>query len=206
MANASDESACSILSVPPETLTPMMRQYQLVKAEHPDAILMFRLGDFFEMFFEDAVTAAGILQITLTSRGSRGIGDSKAPIPMCGVPFHAVNSYVARLVEAGHKVTLCDQIELSDKGIARREVTRVVTPGMVIDDELGKAAVLLRVGQRPLLAVAFLKLTRRTRCPVTAAVGAAAGNDSSFLRVPVSADPSAAKSQAQAHQKCHQNF
>ena len=87
-----EESTCSILDVDPETLTPMMRQYQLVKAEHPDAILMFRLGDFFEMFFEDAVLAAGILQITLTSRGSRGTDGAKAAIPMCGVPSHAVNS------------------------------------------------------------------------------------------------------------------
>ncbi|MDR0965275.1 MAG: DNA mismatch repair protein MutS [Myxococcales bacterium] len=117
-----------------EKLTPMMRQYQQVKARLPDAILMFRLGDFFEMFFDDAVKAAEILQITLTARGTKG--KEKTPIPMCGVPYHSVKNYIARLVEVGLKVALCDQVELPAKGIARREVTRIVTPGMVIDDDL----------------------------------------------------------------------
>ncbi len=115
-------------------LTPMMRQYREMKARLPDAILMFRLGDFFEMFFEDAVKAAEILSITLTARGTRG--KDKVPIPMCGVPHHSVRAYVSKLVEAGLKVALCDQVELPAKGIARREITRVVTPGMVIDEEI----------------------------------------------------------------------
>ncbi|MGI5864073.1 MAG: DNA mismatch repair protein MutS [Myxococcales bacterium] len=110
----------------------MMRQYLEVKGQHPDSVLMFRLGDFYEMFFEDALRAAEILQITLTSRAK---GDER--IPMCGVPYHAAKGYVAKLVAAGLKVAICDQVEEPGKGnqIVRREVTRVVTPGMIVDDE-----------------------------------------------------------------------
>jgi DNA mismatch repair protein MutS len=112
--------------------TPMMRQYLETKARHPDAILFFRLGDFYEMFFEDAVRAAEALQITLTSRAK---GDER--VPMCGVPYHAARGYVARLLERGFKVAICDQVEEPGKsGIVRREVTRVVTPGTVLDDQL----------------------------------------------------------------------
>src|SRR5947209_337332 len=89
-------------------LTPMMRQYLDAKAEHPDAILMFRMGDFFEMFFEDAVTAAKELGLTLTSRDKER---SEGPIPMAGVPHHAVTSYIAKLVGRGHTVAVCDQVE-----------------------------------------------------------------------------------------------
>ncbi len=114
------------------SLTPMMRQYLETKAQHPDAILFFRLGDFYEMFFEDAVKASAILQITLTARSK---GDDR--VPMCGVPFHAAKGYVAKLVEAGLKVAICDQVEEPGKtGIVRREVMRVVTPGMVLDEDL----------------------------------------------------------------------
>jgi DNA mismatch repair protein MutS len=114
-------------------LTPMMRQYLATKALHPDAILFFRLGDFYEMFFEDAVKAAEILQITLTSRAK---GDER--VPMCGVPYHAAKGHLARLVDAGLKVAICDQMEEPGKGVqlVRREVTRVVTPGMVLDEDL----------------------------------------------------------------------
>ena len=117
-------------------LTPMMRQYLETKAQYPDAILFFRLGDFYEMFFEDAVKASQILQITLTSRAK---GDER--VPMCGVPYHAARGHLARLVEAGLKVAICDQMEEPGKGpqIVRREVTRVVTPGMVLDDDLLEA-------------------------------------------------------------------
>ena len=115
-------------------LTPMMRQYLEVKAQHPDAILFFRLGDFYEMFFEDAVRASQLLQITLTARAK---GDER--VPMCGVPYHAAKGYVARLVEAGLKVALCDQVEVPGKGLVKREVTRVITPGMVLDEELLEA-------------------------------------------------------------------
>jgi len=115
-----------------QAATPMMRQYLEVKARHPDAILFFRLGDFYEMFFEDALKASEALQITLTSRSK---GDDK--VPMCGVPHHAARGYVARLLERGFKVAICDQVEEPGRSqIVRREVTRVVTPGMVLDDQM----------------------------------------------------------------------
>jgi DNA mismatch repair protein MutS len=115
------------------SVTPMMRQYQEMKARAPDAFLFFRLGDFYELFFDDAVRAAEILKITLTAR-------SKGPerVPMCGVPFHAARRHVARLLDAGHKVAICDQVETpgTSPGLVRREVVRVVTPGMVLDEEV----------------------------------------------------------------------
>jgi DNA mismatch repair protein MutS len=112
--------------------TPMMRQYLETKARYPDAILFFRLGDFYEMFFDDAVQASQALQIALTARAK---GDEK--VPMCGVPYHAARGYVARLLERGFKVAICDQVEEAGKSqLVRREVTRVVTPGMVLDDAM----------------------------------------------------------------------
>jgi DNA mismatch repair protein MutS len=112
--------------------TPMMRQYLEVKARYPDAILFFRLGDFYEMFFDDAVRASQALQITLTARAK---GDEK--VPMCGVPYHAARGYVAKLLEQGFKVAICDQVEEAGKSqLVRREVTRVVSPGMVLDDQM----------------------------------------------------------------------
>ena len=112
--------------------TPMMRQYLEVKAGYPDAILFFRLGDFYEMFFDDALKASQALGITLTARSK---GDDK--VPMCGVPYHAARGHVARLLEHGFKVAICDQVEEPGKGsIVRREVTRVVTPGTVFDEQL----------------------------------------------------------------------
>ena len=112
--------------------TPMMRQYLETKARYPDAILFFRLGDFYEMFFEDAVQASEALQITLTARSK---GDDK--VPMCGVPYHAARGYVAKLLEQGFKVAICDQVEEPGKSaLVRREVTRVVTPGTVLDDQV----------------------------------------------------------------------
>lgn len=115
-------------------MTPMIRQYLAVKANYPDCILLFRLGDFFEMFFEDAVIASGILEITLTARNKKGAGE---PIPMCGVPFHAIDGYIAKLIKAGKKVAICDQVSSPNgKGIVEREVVRVVTPGTVFEDSL----------------------------------------------------------------------
>ena len=115
-----------------QAATPMMRQYLETKSRHPDALLFFRLGDFYELFFEDAVTASEALQITLTARSK---GDDK--VPMCGVPHHAARGYVAKLLEKGFKVAICDQVEEPGKSqIVRREVTRVVTPGMVLDDQV----------------------------------------------------------------------
>lgn len=119
-----------------ENATPMMRQFLETKARFPDAILFFRLGDFYEMFLDDAVEAAEILDIQLTSRGREG-----ERIPMCGVPYHSARSYIARLIEAGKKVAICEQIaeEPTKKGgrkLFRREVTRIITPGTVLDEEI----------------------------------------------------------------------
>lgn len=109
----------------------MLRQYGQIKAQYPDAILMFRLGDFYEMFFDDAVDAAKILDITLTSRNKNDTN----PIPLCGVPYHSVEPYVAKLLENGKKVAICEQVEdpKQAKGVVRRDVTRVLTPGVVPD-------------------------------------------------------------------------
>lgn len=115
-------------------LTPMMRQYLEIKSAYPDAILFFRLGDFYEMFLDDAVKASRILDITLTSRNKNAEG---ADVPLCGIPFHAANPYIAKLVEAGEKVAICEQVEdpKAAKGIVRREVVKVVTPGLIIDGD-----------------------------------------------------------------------
>lgn len=111
----------------------MMRQYHEIKVRHPEALLFFRLGDFYEMFYDDAVLASRELEITLTSRNSDGTGK---PIPMCGVPAHSVKTYLARLISKGHRVAICEQVEDArfTKGIVRREVTRVVTPGTLVED------------------------------------------------------------------------
>src|SRR5512138_2300518 len=117
---------------PSVELTPMMRQYLEIKAQYPDAILFFRLGDFYEMFLDDAVKASRILDITLTSRGKGGDGKE---MPLCGVPYHSATPYLAKLIEAGEKVAICEQTEdpKQAKGIVKREVVRVVTPGLVTD-------------------------------------------------------------------------
>jgi DNA mismatch repair protein MutS len=111
----------------------MMRQYLQIKGQYPDAILFFRLGDFYEMFFEDAEVASRELDITLTSRNK----NSPDKIPLCGVPYHAASGYISRLISKGYKVAICDQVEdpRQAKGIVRREVTRVVTPGLVLEAE-----------------------------------------------------------------------
>jgi DNA mismatch repair protein MutS len=112
--------------------TPAMRQYLDAKQQHPDAILLFRMGDFYEMFYEDALVAARALELTLTSRSKDTNGGG---IPMCGVPFHAVDGYIARLVKKGFRVAICDQVEdpRKAKGIVKREVVRVVSPGTLTD-------------------------------------------------------------------------
>ncbi|MBI3129104.1 MAG: DNA mismatch repair protein MutS [Candidatus Tectomicrobia bacterium] len=116
----------------PEKSTPAMRQYLEMKARHPDALLFFQMGDFYEMFYEDARQAAKALELALTSRQS----DADGPIPMCGVPIHAYAPYCARLLEAGYKVAICDQIgnPAEAKGVVRREVVRVLTPGTAVAD------------------------------------------------------------------------
>jgi DNA mismatch repair protein MutS len=117
-----------------EPSTPLMRQYASIKKEHPSALLFFRLGDFYELFFDDALVAARELQITLTSRNK----EKGVAVPMCGVPYHAAESYIAKLIRRGFKVAICEQMEdpRIAKKLVRREVTRVVTPGTAADSSL----------------------------------------------------------------------
>ncbi|GAK49939.1 DNA mismatch repair protein mutS [Candidatus Moduliflexus flocculans] len=112
--------------------TPMLQQYRRIKAEYPDTILFFRMGDFYEMFFEDAEIASKALQITLTSRHA---SQNTPPVPLCGVPYHAVDNYLARMIRQGFRVAICEQVEdpKTAKGIVKREVVRVVTPGTALD-------------------------------------------------------------------------
>src|SRR6516162_9106273 len=114
--------------------TPLMRQYNSIKQQVPNTLLLFRLGDFYELFFEDAVTAAKELEITLTARNK----EKGAAIPMCGVPFHSAEGYIARLIGRGYRVAICDQMEEAGPGkkLVRREVTRIVTPGTATDAHL----------------------------------------------------------------------
>src|SRR6202011_4558474 len=111
--------------------TPLMQQYHAIKSRYPHALLLFRLGDFYELFYEDAMLASRELQITLTSRKR----EKGQPIPMCGVPYRAADGYVARLIRAGFKIAICDQMEQPGPGkkIVRREVVRVITPGTATD-------------------------------------------------------------------------
>ena len=135
---ATDIPRCSTARpclLPPSTpagATPAMRQFFDAKRQHRDAILFFRMGDFYEMFYEDALTAARALELTLTSRSKDASGGA---IPMCGVPHHAADTYVARLVRKGFRVAICEQMEdpKKAKGIVRREVVRVVSPGTLTD-------------------------------------------------------------------------
>ena len=140
--------------------TPMMQQYLRIKAEHPDILLFYRMGDFYELFYDDARRAAALLDITLTARGS----SAGQPIPMAGVPFHAVDSYLARLVRRGESVAICEQKGEpgSSRGPLEREVVRIVTPGTLTDSALLEerndklAAALVRDGER--FGLAWLNL------------------------------------------------
>src|SRR5580693_9409900 len=111
-----------------------MRQYNAIKQQVPHALLLFRLGDFYELFFEDATLAARELEITLTSRNK----EKGAAIPMCGVPYHAAEGYISRLIQKGHRVAICEQMEdpKFTKKLVKREITRVVTPGTAMDASL----------------------------------------------------------------------
>jgi DNA mismatch repair protein MutS len=119
-------------------LTPAMKQYVEIKEKYPDCILFYRMGDFYEMFFEDALTAAPILEITLTSRNK----SKDDAVPLCGFPYHAASAYITKLVEKGFKVAICEQVEdpKNAKGIVKRDVVRVITPGLVLDEENLKAS------------------------------------------------------------------
>jgi DNA mismatch repair protein MutS len=117
-----------------QTHTPMMQQYLRIKAEHPNDIVFYRMGDFYELFFDDAKRASQILDITLTARGKTG-GN---PIPMCGVPYHAAEGYLAKLVKQGLSVAICEQVgdPETSKGPVERQVMRVITPGTISDEAL----------------------------------------------------------------------
>ena len=132
-------------------MTPMLKQYTEWKAQYPDCLLFFRMGDFYEMFFEDAQTAASVLDITLTAR------DKEKAIPMAGVPYHSVESYLGRLIAAGYRVAICDQTTVPDgQSLVERRVVRVVTPGTHIpenSDEEGRLAALILNGDRASLAL-----------------------------------------------------
>ncbi len=121
-----------------DATTPLMRQYNGIKEQVPNTLLFFRLGDFYELFFDDAVTAARELEITLTARNK----EKGAAIPMCGVPFHAAEGYISRLIQRGYRVAICDQVEDPKvaKKLVRREVTRIVTPGTAMDGQPGARA------------------------------------------------------------------
>src|SRR5918912_4265077 len=130
-----------------EASTPLMRQYNAIKQQVPGTLLMFRLGDFYELFFEDAVTAARELEITLTARNK----EKGAAIPMCGVPYHAAEGYISRLIQRGFRVAICEQMEEAGPGkkLVRREITRVITPGTATDSNL------LRSRENNFLAAVF---------------------------------------------------
>ncbi len=144
-------------------LSPGMQQYVDVKAEYPDSILFFRLGDFYEMFFEDAKICSEELELVLTAK-SCGL-DEKAP--MCGVPYHSCESYIARLVEKGYKVAICEQTEdpATAKGLVRREVVRVITPGTVIEDSM------LEEGKNNYLASVYIEGNDCGLCFIDASTG-----------------------------------
>ena len=114
--------------------TPMMQQYLKIKAEHPEELLFYRMGDFYELFYDDAQIASDLLNITLTQRGQ----SAGKPIPMCGVPYHSANGYLAKLIKAEKSVAICEQIgdPSSSKGPVERRVQRIITPGTLTDDSL----------------------------------------------------------------------
>jgi DNA mismatch repair protein MutS len=144
--------------------TPMMEQYLSIKESYPDAILFYRMGDFYEMFLEDATKAASILEIALTSRNK----NDDAPIPMCGVPFRAADNYIAKLIGNGCKVAVCEQMEdaAETKGLVKRQVVRVITPGMILNEELldkGSNNFLLALAKtRDVAGIAYLDISTGT--------------------------------------------
>ena len=134
MAESATNRPAAVSSRPEDArLTPMLAQYFEWKDRYPDCILFFRMGDFYEMFFDDAVKASAILDITLTAR------DAEKSVPMAGVPWHSVNGYLARLVRAKFKVAICEQVtEPGGRGLVERRVVRVVTPGTFVPRRRGR--------------------------------------------------------------------
>src|SRR5579859_1918693 len=146
-----------------EPTSPLMQQYHAIKTRYPHALLLFRLGDFYELFYEDAILAARELQITLTSRNR----EKGQPIPMCGVPYHAADGYIARLIRNGFKIAICDQMEAPGPGkkLVRREVVRVITPGTATDVAVLDArennflAAVSQDAAAPVIGLAFVDLS-----------------------------------------------
>ncbi|HEV8377812.1 MAG TPA: hypothetical protein VGP99_03100, partial [Tepidisphaeraceae bacterium] len=134
-----DTSLTQPLPAPPAaaSLSPAMRQYQQFKAQYPDYVLFFRMGDFYEMFWDDAQLAARVLGVALTSRSKGGL-DGADSIPMAGVPYHAVEAYLRKMIIAGHRVAICEQVETAAeaKGVIKRDIVRLLTPGTLTDDPL----------------------------------------------------------------------
>jgi DNA mismatch repair protein MutS len=149
-----------------EKTTPLIKQYLAIKENHKDCILLFRMGDFYEMFFEDAEIASPVLEITLTSRNK----NDESPVPLCGVPVRAVQTYIARLIEKGYKVAVCDQVEnaADAKGLVKREVVRVITPGMIVENELldeksnNYILALGKAGRSPAVGLSYLDISTGT--------------------------------------------
>src|SRR5437762_1861007 len=134
---ASDAPSPAPSAAAPTNLSPAMRQYQQFKSQYPGYVLFFRMGDFYEMFWDDAKLAAATLGVALTSRSRGGI-DAQDAIPMAGVPFHAVDAYLRKMIAAGHRVAICEQTEDASqaKGLVKRDVVRLMTPGTLTDDLL----------------------------------------------------------------------
>lgn len=137
-----------------QAATPMIKQYRDIKARHKDAILFFRLGDFYEMFFEDAAQASSILDLVLTSRGS----DASGKIPMCGIPYHSSDNYIAKLIKAGKKVAICEQIEdpAMSQGIVKRDVIRIISAGTYLDESIDSRYLLSIFAGKTTFGVAFI--------------------------------------------------
>src|SRR5512135_2487941 len=143
-----------------EKHTPMMQQYLRIKAQHPDMLLFYRMGDFYELFFDDAERAARLLDITLTTRGA----SAGQPIKMAGVPYHAAEQYLARLVKQGVAVAICEQVgdPATSKGPVERKVVRIITPGTLTDaallDEQRDSILLSLIAHQGLIGLAWLNL------------------------------------------------
>lgn len=122
------------MNIDKDKLSPMMKRYFQIKDNYPDCLLFFRLGDFYEMFFDDAVTASRVLDLTLTGRDC-GLEERA---PMCGVPYHAVDNYIRRLIENGYRVAICEQLSdpATSKGLVDRDVVRVVSSGTVMEEDI----------------------------------------------------------------------
>ena len=166
-----------------QELTPMQRQYRALKEKNKDSVLFFRLGDFYEMFNEDATLAARELDLTLTTRDRSKPKEEQTP--MCGVPYHSVDAYIARMVQKGYKVAICEQMEdpATAKGLVERDITRIVTPGTVTEscmlDENKNNYMACVYGDRGKFGLAFCDISTgafyATQCPDDAAVASELG-------------------------------